>query len=141
MQSQLPFMLHQFNGIRIVLELSYVLIYFWYASTKGKVKVAMTTIPFLLVFFIIVAMSAFPFHDNHHRKLLVGSIGLSVSITIIMESENGVAMEDEKHVIGETTKENINKEAENSCNAKIQTKNKGHGGKGGVASKNNKFAT
>ena len=41
-----------------------------------------------------------------------------------MESENGVAMEDEKHVIGETTKENINKEAENSCNAKIQTNNK-----------------
>lgn len=40
-----------------------------------------------------------------------------------MESENGVAMEDEKHVIGETTKENINKEAENSCNAEIQTKN------------------
>ena len=81
-----------------------------------------------------------------------------------MESENGVAMEDEKHVIGETTKENINKEAENSCNAEIQTKNevsetdvkaegpksaaskisklaKGHVGKGGVASKNNKSAT
>ncbi|RZB86315.1 Protein WVD2-like 4 isoform B [Glycine soja] len=81
-----------------------------------------------------------------------------------MESENGVAMEDEKHVIGETTKENINKEAENSCNSEIQTKNevseavvkvegpksaaskisklaKEHGGKGGVASKNNKSAT
>ncbi|CAJ1967315.1 unnamed protein product [Sphenostylis stenocarpa] len=81
-----------------------------------------------------------------------------------MESENGVVMEDEKHVIGETTKENIDKEAENSCNAEIQTKNeaseaivkvegpksaasknsklaKEHGGKGGLASKNNKSAT
>ncbi|KAK7392725.1 hypothetical protein VNO78_21171 [Psophocarpus tetragonolobus] len=82
----------------------------------------------------------------------------------IMESENGVALEDEKHVIGETTKENIQKEAGNNCNAEIQTKNevsdatkkvegtksaaskisklaKEPGGKGGVASKNNKSAT
>ncbi|XP_020233110.1 protein WVD2-like 4 [Cajanus cajan] len=81
-----------------------------------------------------------------------------------MESDNGVVMEDEKHVIGETTKENINKEAENGCNAEIQTKSevsepivkvegpksaasknsklaKQPGGKGGVASKNNKSAT
>jgi hypothetical protein len=29
-----------------------------------------------------------------------------------MESENGVVMEDEKHVIGETTKESIHKEIE-----------------------------
>ena len=62
-----------------------------------QVKVAMTTIPFLLVFFIIVAMSAFPFHDNHHRKLLVGSIGLSVSITmygsllIVMVSDSSMS--------------------------------------------------
>lgn len=40
-----------------------------------------------------------------------------------MESENGVAMEDEKHVIGETTKENINKGDENNDNAEIETKN------------------
>ncbi|KAG2403532.1 hypothetical protein LR48_Vigan02g017400 [Vigna angularis] len=81
-----------------------------------------------------------------------------------MESDNGVAMEDEKHVIGETTNENINKESENSCNAEIQTKNeasesivkvegpkstasrnsklaKEHGGKGDVASKKNKSVT
>ncbi|KAK7345201.1 hypothetical protein VNO77_15777 [Canavalia gladiata] len=81
-----------------------------------------------------------------------------------MEYENGVAMEDEKHVIGETPKENINKEVENCCNAEIQAKNevfepiveaegpksatsnnskraKEPGGKGGVASKNNKSAT
>nr|ACU24301.1 unknown [Glycine max] len=70
------------NGVGIVLELSYVLIYFWYASAKGKVKVAMTAIPVLLVLSIIAAVSAFAFHDNHHRKLLVGSIGLGVSVTM-----------------------------------------------------------
>lgn len=40
-----------------------------------------------------------------------------------MESENGVAMEDEKHVIGETTKESPNKEAENNPNAEMLAKN------------------
>ncbi|XP_027365334.1 protein WVD2-like 4 isoform X2 [Abrus precatorius] len=81
-----------------------------------------------------------------------------------MESENGVAMEDEKHVIGETTKENLNIEVGDGSKAESQTKNevsepigeverlksaasktskraKEPGGKGGVASKNNKSAT
>lgn len=47
-----------------------------------QVKVAMTAIPVLLVFSIIAAVSAFAFHDNHHRKLLVGSIGLGVSVAM-----------------------------------------------------------
>ncbi|KAK7353325.1 hypothetical protein VNO80_18770 [Phaseolus coccineus] len=70
------------NGVGIVLELSYVLIYFWFASSKGKVKVALTAIPVVLVFCIIAAVSAFAFHDSRHRKLLVGSIGLVVSVTL-----------------------------------------------------------
>ncbi|XP_061348164.1 bidirectional sugar transporter SWEET3-like [Gastrolobium bilobum] len=70
------------NGVGVVLELAYVLIYFWYASAKGKVKVAMTTIPVLLVFCITVAVSAFAFHDNRHRKLLVGCFGLGVSVAM-----------------------------------------------------------
>ncbi|RDX64993.1 Protein WVD2-like 4, partial [Mucuna pruriens] len=100
--------------------------------------------------------------NTDHRYLIQKPF--LVTIYSIMESDNGVAMEDEKHVIGETTKENINKEAENGCNAEIQTKNeaseaivkvegpksatsknsrlaKEPGGKGGVASKNNKSAT
>jgi len=42
-----------------------------------------------------------------------------------MESENGIAVEEEKRVIGVTTKvENIKKEEEKDCNgAEIQTKN------------------
>nr|KYP63825.1 Protein RUPTURED POLLEN GRAIN 1 [Cajanus cajan] len=70
------------NGVGIALELSYVLIYFWYASAKGKRKVAITAIPVLLLFSIIVAVSAFAFHDNRHRKLLVGSIGSGVSVAM-----------------------------------------------------------
>ncbi|XP_027339099.1 bidirectional sugar transporter SWEET3-like [Abrus precatorius] len=70
------------NGVGIVLELSYVLIYFWYASPKGKVKVAMTTVPVLLVFCITAVVSAFAFHDNRQRKLLVGSFGLGVSVAM-----------------------------------------------------------
>ncbi|XP_028806816.1 bidirectional sugar transporter SWEET3-like isoform X2 [Neltuma alba] len=70
------------NGFGIVLELSYVLIYFWYASAKGKVKVALTAIPVIAVFCIIVIVSTFAFHDSRHRKLLVGSIGLCVSVAM-----------------------------------------------------------
>lgn len=70
------------NGVGIALELSYVLIYFWYSSPKGKVKVAMIMTPVLLVFCIVAAVSAFSFHDTAHRKLLVGSIGLGVSVAL-----------------------------------------------------------
>ncbi|OIW15252.1 hypothetical protein TanjilG_16502 [Lupinus angustifolius] len=70
------------NGVGIVLELSYVLIYFCYASAKGKAKVTMVATPVLLLFCITAIVSAFAFHDNAHRKQLVGSIGLVVSIAM-----------------------------------------------------------
>ncbi|CAI8602324.1 unnamed protein product [Vicia faba] len=40
-----------------------------------------------------------------------------------MESDNGVVVEDEKHVIGEITKENIHIEIEENFNAETKTKN------------------
>ncbi|GAU48055.1 hypothetical protein TSUD_377290 [Trifolium subterraneum] len=70
------------NGVGIALELSYVLIYFWYSSPKGKMKVALITTPVLVVFCITAAVSAFCLHDSPHRKLLVGSIGLGVSVAL-----------------------------------------------------------
>ncbi|KAF7816721.1 bidirectional sugar transporter SWEET3 [Senna tora] len=57
------------NGVGILLELSYV-------------QVAMTAIPVLLVFCITALLSTFALHDHRHRKLLVGSIGLVVSVTM-----------------------------------------------------------
>ncbi|KAK4257739.1 hypothetical protein QN277_007291 [Acacia crassicarpa] len=70
------------NGVGIVVELAYVLIYFWYASSKGKVKVALTAIPVIVVFCIIAIVSTFSFHDNKRRKLLVGSVGFGVSVAM-----------------------------------------------------------
>ncbi|KAK7377357.1 hypothetical protein VNO80_02780 [Phaseolus coccineus] len=70
------------NGVGILFELSYVLIYLWFSSPKGKVKVAMTALPVLTVFCIIAIVSSFAFHDHRHRKLLVGSVGLGVSIAM-----------------------------------------------------------
>ncbi|KAG5129254.1 hypothetical protein JHK84_035651 [Glycine max] len=46
------------------------------------VKVAMTAVPVLIVFCVIAVVSAFVFPDHRHRKLLVGSIGLGVSIAM-----------------------------------------------------------
>nr|AJU57230.2 bidirectional sugar transport SWEET 3 [Camellia sinensis] len=70
------------NGLGTFLELSFILIYFWFASAKGKRKVAMITIPVILVFCITAIISAFAFHDHHHRKIFVGSIGLVASIAM-----------------------------------------------------------
>jgi ABC-type sulfate transport system permease subunit len=47
-----------------------------------QVKVAMITTPVLVVFCITAAVSAFTLHDSQHRKLLVGSIGLGVSVAL-----------------------------------------------------------
>jgi len=46
------------------------------------VKVAMIATPVLLVFCITAAVSTFSLHDTAHRKLLVGSIGLGVSVAL-----------------------------------------------------------
>lgn len=96
------------NGIGIFLELSFILIYFYYASTDGKAsyltqikcnkhfiscnisialmklqkKVAMMTLPVLLLSSSVVLLSAFAFHDHHHRKAFVGSIGLVASVAM-----------------------------------------------------------
>lgn len=70
------------NGLGIFFELSYILIYFLFASAREKIKVAALVIPVILVFCITALVSAFVFHDHHHRKLFVGSIGLGASVTM-----------------------------------------------------------
>lgn len=47
-----------------------------------QIKVAALVIPVILVFCITALVSAFVFHDHHHRKLFVGSIGLGASVTM-----------------------------------------------------------
>ena len=45
-------------------------------------KVAMIVIPGLIVFSITALISTFVFHDHHHRKIFVGSVGLLVSVSM-----------------------------------------------------------
>nr|QHT64204.1 sugar efflux transporter 3a [Litchi chinensis] len=70
------------NGLGILLEVSFIIIYFWFATARGKMKVAAVLIPVMLVFCITAAISAFVFHDHHHRKVFVGTVGLVASITM-----------------------------------------------------------
>ncbi|XP_073031935.1 bidirectional sugar transporter SWEET3b isoform X1 [Primulina eburnea] len=70
------------NGLGIFLEFSFIMIYLYFASANRKRKVVMLTIPVTLVFCFTAILSAFVFHDHHHRKMFVGSIGLAASITM-----------------------------------------------------------
>lgn len=45
-------------------------------------KVAMTVTPVIIVFCTTSIVSAFAFHDHHHRKLFVGSVGLVASVAM-----------------------------------------------------------
>ncbi|KAK7318585.1 hypothetical protein RJT34_03288 [Clitoria ternatea] len=51
-----------------------------------RVRVSMIAIPVMLMFSIIALLSAFAFHDNHHQKLLIGSVGLGVSVAMYASS-------------------------------------------------------
>ena len=44
--------------------------------------VVMITIPVILVSCVTTMISAFAFHDHHHRKAFVGSVGLIASISM-----------------------------------------------------------
>ncbi|XP_051142997.1 bidirectional sugar transporter SWEET3 [Andrographis paniculata] len=70
------------NGLGILLELTFILIYFYFATTKGRKRVAMLTLPVLLVFCGTAILSAFVFHSHPHRKAFVGSIGLVASVAM-----------------------------------------------------------
>ncbi|XP_031394600.1 bidirectional sugar transporter SWEET3 [Punica granatum] len=70
------------NGVGILLELSFILIYFWFASPRRKVTVAVTTMSVALVFSAAALISALVFHDHPHRKMFIGSIGLVASIAM-----------------------------------------------------------
>ncbi|WOG92801.1 hypothetical protein DCAR_0312077 [Daucus carota subsp. sativus] len=70
------------NGLGVLLELSFILIYFWFATATGKKKVAILTTTVTLIFVTCAIISAVVFHDHHHRKILIGSIGLVASVAM-----------------------------------------------------------
>ncbi|XP_059434529.1 bidirectional sugar transporter SWEET3 [Corylus avellana] len=71
------------NGLGILLEFSFIFIYFWFASDRRqKMKVFVSVTCVIIGFSIPAIISALAFHDHHHRKVFIGSVGLLVSTTM-----------------------------------------------------------
>lgn len=47
-----------------------------------QMKVTVIVIPVMIMFCITASISAFVFHDHHHRKVFVGSLGVVASVTM-----------------------------------------------------------
>ncbi|KAF9605730.1 hypothetical protein IFM89_018126 [Coptis chinensis] len=69
------------NGFGVLLELCFILIYFWFASPRGKKAVALIMAPVTL-FCIAMFVSTIEMHDRHLRKAMVGSFGFVASIAM-----------------------------------------------------------
>ncbi|GAB2293972.1 Bidirectional sugar transporter sweet3 [Dionaea muscipula] len=76
------FLVVTINGLGIILEVSFILVYFWFASANGKVKVTLGVLPVISVFFATTLISALVFVDHHERKVFVGTIGLVASVAM-----------------------------------------------------------
>ncbi|XP_057950459.1 bidirectional sugar transporter SWEET3b [Malania oleifera] len=71
------------NGLGIVLELSFVVVYFWFSSSKqAKMKVAAMVLPAIFLFCATVIISVYVLHDHRHRKMFVGSLGIAAAIAL-----------------------------------------------------------
>ncbi|KAH7658187.1 solute carrier family 50 (sugar transporter) protein [Dioscorea alata] len=68
------------NGVGVLLESSYILIYLWFSSSERKKGVCLMAVPAIAVFCATAIVSSLVLHDHHHRKLLVGSVGLVASV-------------------------------------------------------------
>ncbi|XP_022738645.1 bidirectional sugar transporter SWEET3-like [Durio zibethinus] len=70
------------NSLGIILELSFIFIYIWFAPTRGKIKAGVIATTVILLFSITAIISALVFHDHHHRKVFVGTVGLVASVAM-----------------------------------------------------------
>ncbi|XP_022922176.1 bidirectional sugar transporter SWEET3b-like [Cucurbita moschata] len=70
------------NGLGILLEFSFIFVYFSFASSRAKKKVVLGLVGVLTVFFCVGMISAFVLHTHHLRKLFVGCIGLVASVAM-----------------------------------------------------------
>nr|XP_029121333.1 bidirectional sugar transporter SWEET3b isoform X1 [Elaeis guineensis] len=70
------------NGLGIPLETSFIFIYIWFSVPEQKKFVSLVALPVLVLFTVTAFVSSFVFHDHHHRKVFVGSIGLVASISM-----------------------------------------------------------
>ncbi|KAI3902411.1 hypothetical protein MKW92_043833 [Papaver armeniacum] len=70
------------NGVGIALEISFISIYFWYASPKGRKLVTLIMAPLMSAMLVVIFCLTFELEDRLVRKAIVGSIGLVVSIAM-----------------------------------------------------------
>ncbi|XP_074365137.1 bidirectional sugar transporter SWEET3b-like [Apium graveolens] len=70
------------NGIGVLLELSFIFIYLWFASATPKKKVALLATSITLLFVVCTTLSVVVFHEHHYRKVFIGSIGLVASVAM-----------------------------------------------------------
>lgn len=70
------------NGLGILLELLFIFIYFWFASSKEKKKAILRLVGVITIFSCVGLISALVIKTHHLRKLFVGCIGLVASIAM-----------------------------------------------------------
>nr|XP_043612747.1 bidirectional sugar transporter SWEET3 [Erigeron canadensis] len=68
------------NGLGILLELSFIIIFIWFTSPKQKLKAGIMTSAVTTIFSITALISTFVIHDHKTRKQLVGGVGLVASV-------------------------------------------------------------
>ncbi|KAL5221845.1 hypothetical protein ABZP36_026558 [Zizania latifolia] len=70
------------NGLGILLEITFISIYIWFAPREKKKFVLQMVLPVLAFFGLTAFLSSFLFHTHRMRKVFVGSIGLVASISM-----------------------------------------------------------
>ncbi|XP_019054788.1 PREDICTED: bidirectional sugar transporter SWEET3-like [Nelumbo nucifera] len=70
------------NGVGVLFEISFVLIYFWFSSTRERNIFCLIMLPAIIMFCSGMIVLTFALHDRHYRKAIVGGIGLLLSITM-----------------------------------------------------------
>ncbi|KAJ4955728.1 hypothetical protein NE237_012511 [Protea cynaroides] len=70
------------NGLGFFMESSFVLIYFWFASSKSKKVVAYVAVAVIVGICITTLVSTFALHNHRQRKVFVGSVGLVASVAM-----------------------------------------------------------
>ncbi|KAL8217866.1 hypothetical protein R6Q57_021239 [Mikania cordata] len=70
------------NGLGILLESSFIIIFIWFTSPKQKWKAGSMTTAVIIFFSIIALISTYVFHDHKTRKQLVGGVGLIASVAM-----------------------------------------------------------
>ncbi|CAO2161603.1 unnamed protein product [Urochloa humidicola] len=70
------------NGLGILLEITFISIYVWFAPREKKRFALQLVLPVLTLFGLTVFFSSFMVHTHRLRKVFVGSVGLVASISM-----------------------------------------------------------